>query len=290
MHLLLPLLASLLFVVGLILIKRANAAGMSTVTTLFISNQCTALAFSTLWLLGGDGQPAHLLWQPTLIACLYITGLWFTFLAINRGDVSIATPVFGVKVLLVALLVTAMGGDRLSASVWYAAALAALGIALIQWTGGGKRGRVVTSILFAVLSSLSYALFDVLVQRWSPAWGTGRLLPFVFGFVSLLSLTMLPWVNWRQVMNRQQSRFLWPGSLFIACQAICIVVTLSVFGDAVRVNVVYALRGLWGVGITWWVAQRWGGADQILTRPILLLRMSGAILLTAAVVLAVTAR
>lgn len=287
MHLLLPLLASLLFVSGLIFMKRAGAAGVGTATTLFVSNQCAAFCFSLLWFFGGTGQPVAMLWQPAAIAVLYIVGLLLTFLAVNCGDVSIATPVFGVKVLLVAVLLTVIGEATLPISVWYAAALATFGIGMIQWTGRSNPRRAVTTILLAIAASAAYATFDVLVQRWSPAWGAGRFLPISFWFVSVFSLGLIPWVDWRSFRKPAIANNLLLGAIFIASQAICIVFTLSVFGDAARVNVVYALRGLWGVTLAWLVAKRWGGNEAVLPRSVFLTRLCGACLLTLAVILAI---
>ena len=79
------------------------------------------------------------------------------------------------------------------------------------------------------------------------------------------------------------------GSLLIAMQAICIVVAVGVFGDAARVNVVYALRGLWGVVLAWLVARKWGGAEAEHSRETMLFRVAGATVLTAAVILAIVA-
>ena len=62
----------------------------------------------------------ELIWQPAIIAALFVLGLAFTF-AIEKGDVSIATPIFGVKVVFVAFLVTLMGLQDLPTSVWQAA-------------------------------------------------------------------------------------------------------------------------------------------------------------------------
>ena len=66
-----------------------------------MTNIATCIAFSVLWIFGGSGQPLSLLWQPAVIAGLFMLGLTFTFLAIYRGDVSIAAPIFGVKVVFV---------------------------------------------------------------------------------------------------------------------------------------------------------------------------------------------
>jgi drug/metabolite transporter (DMT)-like permease len=284
MHLLLPLLASILFVGGLILIKRAGAG---SVTTLFLANEFSTVAFSVLWLLGGTGQPWTMLWQPAVIAALFMLGLMFTFLAIERGDVSIAAPLFGLKVLLVAVLLTLVDQERLPRSVWYAAVLATAGIALIQWTGRHHPRRVVFTILFALSAATTYATFDVLVQRWAPAWGAGRFLPIVYWIVGVLSLGMLPWVKWSKLREPEVRNCLLPGATLFALQSVCIVLTVAAFGDAARVNVVYALRGLWGVGLAWIVARVWGGAEAELGRSVMLTRLAGACLLTIAVVCAI---
>ena len=286
MHLLLPLLASLLFVCGLIFIKRAGAAGVGPWTITFLANQSAMLAFSSLWFWGGPGQPWSCLWQPAIIAWLYIQGLVFTFLAIGRGDVSVATPVFGLKVILVAFLLATMGGESLPRSVWYACLLATLGIGLIQWTGQGKRRNVAFTVLLALGAASSYASFDVLVQRWAPAWGAGRFLPLVYWMVGLLSLGLVPWVQWSKLREPAVLALLVPGALLIALQAVCIVVTLSVFGDAARVNVVYALRGLWAVVLAWAASKIWGGSEALLGPKAWLTRLLGAGFLTAAVILA----
>ena len=287
MHLLLPLAASILFVSGLILIKRTNSAGAGPVTTLFLTNMFTAVVFSVLWAFGGTGQPWFMLWQPGLIAVLYMAGLVFTYLAIERGDVSIATPVFGLKVLLVAFLLTVIGRQSLPAAVWFAAALATLGIALIQWTGRGHPKRVVFTVLLALSAASSFATFDVLVQRWSPMWGAGRFLPIIYWIVGIASLAMIPWVDWPKLKDKRLRKFFISGSMLVALQALCIVLAVAMFGDAARVNVVYALRGLWGVALAWAAAKIWGGAESELPGRVMLTRAAGAAVLTTAVVLAI---
>jgi len=288
----LPLLASVLFVCGLLCVKRATSHGVSPWTVTFLANQWAALIFSTLWLLGGEGQPLTKLWQPAFIGALYMTGQVLTFMAIQRGDVSVATPVFGIKVVLVAILLTVFFREELPNSVWIAAALATFGIGLVQWSprtqaGDASRGRLLLTIGLAVLAAAAFATFDVSVQHWSPAWGPGRLLPTVYWFVSLFSLSLLPVVRTSALRDPKTRTVLLVGTLLIALQALSLVFTLSNFGDAARVNVVYAMRGVWGVVLAWFVAVKWGGSEANLPKRVMLLRLLGAILLTAAVVLVV---
>lgn len=297
-HLLLPLLASLLFVCGLICIKRTNARGVSPWTVTFMANQWAAIVFSLLWFLGGEGQPTTKLWQPLIVATLYICGQVCTFSALRFGDVSLATPIFGSKVVIVAFLVTFMLGTALGSKVWLAAIAAMIGIGMVQWSpkqpdsttpATNARKATLLTVVLAVCASLAFALFDLAVQSWAPAWGAGRFLPIVYWFVALLSIGFLPWFQSALAWRADVRGLLLPGTLLIALQAICIVFTLSRYEDAARINVVYSLRALWGVVLAWLAAKIWGGDEAGLPREVLFARFCGAGLLTTAVVLVILA-
>ncbi len=281
--------ASILFVLAMIFVKRITLAQVNPWTFTFLANMWAAVLFSLFWFRGGTGQPLVMLWQPAIIAVLYIAGLVFTFMAIENGDVSIATPVFGLKVLLVALLMTFAMEQSLPKLVWIAAGLAVLGIATIQWTGGGHPKRLLFTICFALLAATSFATFDVLVQSFSPDWGTGRLLPIVYWIVAALSVIFLPFVQKEKYLDPTIRLPLYLGSFLIACQAICIVFAVSHFQDATRVNVVYATRGLWGVLFAWTAAKIWGGSEADVPVKQMVIRLCGAALLTGAVILAILA-
>jgi len=75
--------------------------------------------------------------------------------------------------------------------------------------------------------------------------------------------------------------------LLIGMQAICVVFTLSAFGDAPRVNVVYSMRGIWGVLLAWGAALIWGGSEADLGRQTMVLRLGGALLITISVVIVI---
>lgn len=292
-YLLLPLLASLLLVCGLLFVKRVTSAGIKPWTVTLVANWFATLLFSLMWFLGGSVQPLADFWQPAAIAILYILGQVFTFAAVQHGDVSVATPVFGIKVLLVAVLATLFLGAALSWRIWVAASLATFGIGLVQWTprshatSVSHQSRMLLSIALAMAAASCFATFDILVQTYSPAWGTGRILPIAYAMVGLFSLAFLPAFQVRALQDPKLRLLLFAGGFLIATQAVCIVFTLATFGDAARVNVVYALRGMWGVALAWLAARIWGGSEASLPRSVMTARLIGACLLTAAVVLAI---
>lgn len=269
-----------------LVIKRASELGVGVWRTAFVANLVGALIFQPLWLLGGN-LPADLWWQPLVVGVLFTVGQWLSFTAIDRGDVSIVAPVLGLKILLVAIIVTVFAGERLRWQLWAAAVLASLGIALLNQSGGrAAHHNVGRTIITAGLSAAVFAVFDVLVQQWSPAWGLGRFIPLVMGVSGVLSIAFVP--RFRAPLSAIP-RGAWPwlliGSALLGVQSIMFVSTVAHWGQAAPANVLYSSRGLWTVLLVWafghWVKSR----EQHLGRRVLTWRLAGAFLMMSAIVM-----
>jgi drug/metabolite transporter (DMT)-like permease len=277
-------------VFGLLILKRAQARGVSSWTSVILVCWSSAAMFSLLTVLGGTMQPVTLFWQPAIVGALFLAGQLFTFLAVHRGDVSIAAPVMGVKVLMVPACAPLFVAGESSPRVWMAAGLAVLGIGLVQARDATiDRSRILASVGFALLAAFSMTVFDLLIQRFAIAWGAGYFLPIAFGFAAVLSLVFLPLAD--RPARLKDLNVLGPlaiGSLLMSVQAIGITLTLGLFGDATRVNIVYSLRGLWGVLLTWIFARRFEPTDAIPSHQVMSKRLAGAVLIGISVIVAVT--
>lgn len=247
-----------------------------------------ACVFPPLILLGGTMQPVSLLWQPAIIGTLFLAGQLFTFLAVERGDVSIAAPVLGVKVLIVPATAPFFVNETASPRVWIAAGIAVIGIGFVQARDRSiDRAKILASVGFALLAAVSMTLFDLLIQRWAPAWGAGYFLPVAFFFAAVFSLGFLKLGNRpRELREKNALRPLATGAVLMAVQAIGMTLTIGLFGDATRVNIVYSLRGLWGVLLTWLLAR--GLADSDTGHATMTMRLAGAILIGVSVVISVS--
>jgi hypothetical protein len=128
----------------------------------------------------------------------------------------------------------------------------------------------------------------VLVQKWSPAWGSGLFLPILMGIGGIASLGLWPlggntgadaavplWRCWQ----------LWAGAACLALQSVGIVVTVSVYRHATAANVLYSSRGLWSVLAVWLVGHWFQNREQQLGGRVMTLRLCGAALLLLAILL-----
>lgn len=284
------------------LAKQAIDRGVSPWTGTFLGNLWLALFWGTIALVRGEVIPKEAWGDAAIVGAMFVLGQVFTYLTFQVGDVSVATPIFGVKVLMVAGLTSIIDGTYVSILIWIAGALASAGVILIQWQSRKdkklekEKHSAVTSknrwltIVLALLAAMSLSLFDVCLQKWARAWNSYSFLPVMFGTAGLLSLMLLPWVTFPgRIKQLKAGRWILGGTLLMALQAMSMCFSLAEYHDAPRINIVYASRGLWGVLLAWAFAKQLGTQEAEVGKTVMLHRLAGAILLTAAVLMAIQA-
>lgn len=293
-HLLFPLLSSVLFVLGVMFAKQAIGAGVRPWTNTFLSNVGLSLCWLLVALFQRDFLDPGLWGQAALVGLTFVLGQLLTYLAFQKGDVSVATPVFGVKIIMVAMALSWLADESVSRSVWLAASLATVGVGIVQ-AGSGRMAvrdktssrRSLWSVAFALMASFSLTLFDIGLQTWGRRSGASTFLPAMFISVGIWSCGFIPWIDRPHSMNRRAVRPLIGGAVLMAIQAMSMSYSLSRYGDAARINIVYALRGLWAVILSWLLANRFDGAEARHPVMIMMLRLAGAILLLVSVLIAI---
>lgn len=285
-HLLFPLIASWLYVLGVLLVKRSGDYGVGVYRTTFVANVTTGIIFSSLTLLGGTLPPWSDFWQPALVALLFVLGQVLTFQALNKGDVSVATPVLGLKIILVAFFTTIILGIGIPLKLWISAILSTAAIILLNQGGKTKHHHVTATIIASGIAAVLFALFDVFVQKFSPQWGAGRFLPVMMGMVAIFSCALIPMFH-APLSAVPKKGWLWlgGGSFFMAAQAVCFISSIAVYGKATPSNIIYSSRGLWSVLAVWLVGHWFKNQEQNLGAAVLRWRLAGAALMLVAIVL-----
>jgi len=284
-HILLPLFAAIVYVVAALLLKRASDLGADVWRSTRIINYTQALMAVPFWLLGGTIPSSSLWWQPVIAGLLFFAGQVFTLLALTTGDVSVATPVLGLKIVLVALLSVVLIGDPVGARLWTAAALSSVAITLLNLSPGHSHRRVARTIVLAALGAAAYASFDVLVQKFSPVWGTGRFLPLAMACGAAYSLALPKGRRDDPTSPRPYTRWLAGGAMCFAVQGLMFMSAVSIYRQVTSANVLYSSRGLWSVVGVWAVGHWFTNREQHLGARVLVWRLIGAILLLAAIVM-----
>jgi drug/metabolite transporter (DMT)-like permease len=293
-HLVLPLLSSLLFVAGALFAKAASLRGAGPVTNTVTANVCLAFFWTAFGLLRHGFLPPAA-WGPVVgIACLFVLGQLTTYFAFQIGDVSLATPIFGVKIILVAFISSMLIEKPVPMRIWVAAFLASIGVAIVQMNPRRQgQGRVWTrqtamTAALALFASTTYSVFDVSLQNYGRKFGAEPFLATLFLVMGLMSCLLLPWTDLPSRLRKNKA--LGPvalGAILIAGQAILISYALSQYGDATRINIVYALRGLWSVLLAWLLDRLAMSPEVRHSAGVMIYRLIGAAILLGCVVIVI---
>jgi drug/metabolite transporter (DMT)-like permease len=289
MHLLLPLLAAIAFAAGSLVYKRALSEGATLAHAVVVNN--VVLGFAFLPLLAFDPHPIpwdqiHL---PAITATAFVLGHFLNVASLRVGDVSVATPLLGAKVLFVALLARFAFGEAITPLKTAAAALTTAGVFLTGVTDfkPGRRAGLTTAL--ALGCAAAFSVTDVLIQVWASRFGVFNFLSLLFVALAVESTLLLPFLGLRSLKAPAVAwRWIGLATTLSAVQAILITGTIGVWKDAAGVNVVYGTRGLWSLVLVWWAGHWFGneerresGAGRMLTRA------AGSALILTAVVLTV---
>ncbi|MCS7049788.1 MAG: DMT family transporter, partial [Verrucomicrobiae bacterium] len=247
-----------------------------------------ALIFGTL-LFVPVGPEVRWDWKvPVVIGTLSLIGNLLMMQALGRGDVSVAGPLMGTKVLYVAALTPVVLGEAVPLRWWVGAALSAVGVALLGGDGSHRGGHRVLTICCSLGSAMVFAVADVLVQRWVSAGAFPRVMPLAMLWAAVLSLVLVPFFRapLHALSTRTWGYLAWGGGA-LGAQAMLILYTLSHHGHATAVNIAYSTRGIWSVVLVG-VLGRWlatPGEQARMDRRTLCRRLAGASVVLVAVIL-----
>jgi drug/metabolite transporter (DMT)-like permease len=281
--LLFPLAAALGYALSALCLKRAMEEGAGVLRTGFVTNVMMGILFFPI-LLFAEGPLVEENWYaPLITAVFFFLGQIFTFLALRKGDVSVATPLMGSKVIFVAAISVILLPEPVPIAWWIAAMLAFWSVWLLRVGRPADKRRLVVSITFALLSAASFAVCDVLVQRFGAEWGFQRFVPLAFGLVAVFAVGFVPFFrDPLQTMTRAAWRWLVPGAVLLSLQALCIAYALSTYGSATAVNVVYSLRGIMSIVLVISVGSFFGNVEGSAGSAVMTRRLiSGALIFIA---------
>ena len=283
--LLYPLLAAIVYAIGSLLLKRALTQGVGAWRMTFVCNLLLAAMAAPLFLLSAPPTPEALWYQPLVAGVAFFLGQVFTFLAINKGDVSVATPVLGTKVIFVALFTVLLIHLPIPWTLWAAALLTTAALAVLgSGTKNGEHHKFFSTLVYAGISALSFSLTDVVTQKWSPAWGGAGFSARFLAVCGFLSFALIPFFNGR-LRDVSKSTWLWFGSgaFCLASQGLLLYIVLGRYGHATEINVIYNSRGLWTVLLVWFVGGWFANQERAEGGGAMVRRLIGSLLILAAI-------
>lgn len=284
----LPLVAALGYAFAALMLKRATERGAGPWRITFITNWIAAAVFSPWWLAPHLPFSWSNMFHAIICGIAFFVGQIFTFLALSRGDVSVATPVLGTKVIFVAIFGIAWAGEKLGPAMWLAAFLTAVATMLLGSGGGRHAQHFGRSLFYGFSAAASFALTDVLQQRWVANWGFGPFAATTFSTIAVLSLGLIPFFR-APMRELAPSSWRWAigGGFTLSLQATAMAYSIATFHEVTTTNILYNTRGIWSVVLVWVIGHWFENVERQQGTRVMVRRLFAATLLLAAVLLSI---
>ncbi len=286
-YLFLPLVLGLLYSIAAMAYKRVMAEGVDIWRLIFFSNLATAILLLPLMVLIAKPDAQASLYQPLLAGCAFFGGIVLNILALQKGDVSVATPLLGTKVLFVALFTIVVVNERVSPWLWLGALLVVTGLKMLHGGAGRIHQRFWPTALFAMGSASAFALCDIFFQSWARYWGIGLFIPLVFAVVCALSFGLLHRFPARtHPFSASAQRWIFVACALNGFQTLGMFICIGLFrhaNAATAINIVYNSRGIWSVLLVWLAGPWFGNIEREYGMRVMLTRLIGSMLLLSAI-------
>ncbi|HKP94788.1 MAG TPA: hypothetical protein VJ385_03425 [Fibrobacteria bacterium] len=281
-----PLFCALLYPLGTLLMKRAMEKGADLWSAMAVNHWTMALVFLCAVPLESRAVPWGLWYQPLAVGLLACAGQGCALRAISAGDLTIATPALGSKVLLVALLTELLLQQAVPLTWWLAAACSFAAVFFLQAGVRAARRRAFLTLCFSLLAAGFFSLGDVLIQKWAPRWGAFHFLPAMAAASAACSLLLLPFMKKPLLaFDRGAWTALSAGSLILSVQSLLLTAVIGLLGQATLVNIAFSSRGLWNFLLIWFGGHWFANREREAGRRVMAFRLLGAGLMFAAIVL-----
>ena len=279
-------LTAFLYALGALVLKRANQYPIGVWRATFVCNQLLGLGMLPLWFFGGNFPGWGAMIYPAITGALLVIGQALAVLALSKGDVSVATPLLGIKIILVAFCAWLIFDELLPGRLWIAVVLASIAMVLMNLGGKAARKRASFTIVVSLGAAAAFALFDVLVQYWAAPWGVGRYLPAMGVFTSLFSFGFIPFFRApMRELPADSKRWLGLAACLLSGQSILFVSMLAIWGEAAVANVIYSSRGMWSIVLVWLMGHSMAREERQLGGKVLAFRMAGSVVLSVAILI-----
>lgn len=280
----LPLTAAIAYALSALYLKQATIEGGGLWRITFLVNWGQAVCLLPFFLLGHGSFNAQELWHVLITSFVFFVGQLCVFAGMRYGDVSIVTPVMGVKVIFVAATVTLFAQQKLPVLWWVAAAVSAGAAVLLAGGRQGNGRRVWPGIAGGLSAALAFSTVDVLYQQWAGGLGVWRFsasVALAMGFWSFMLIPLLEGVYWD--LPPAAKRAFIPGLLATIAQVLLMAYCVVELKGAAWANLLYSSRGLWSIVLVWVAGTAFGNSEREAGRNVMAWRLAGAGLMLAAI-------
>lgn len=279
--------AALSYTVSVVLVKlSSNGSGMSAMSILALTNLGLMFLGLPALLLAGEPPALAELWKPLAVGIFFALANYTTFICAHYGEVSLMTPVMGVKILFVFATVAVMDGIWPAPTVFTAGIICCAAVFLMGFDKSAfKSHKAGKTLALALITCLFYAVCDVLVQKLSAGFGVFEFLGLVGIVLALSSAPFIPKMVREISAWKPATKTSLAAAVFMVGDCLLMFAALAEGLDAGMCNILYNTRGVISVALVCVLSHKYTELEH-LSKGSAARRFAGSAMILAAVAMA----
>jgi drug/metabolite transporter (DMT)-like permease len=283
----LPLGVSIIYATASLVIKQAMACGAGPTRVMFLSNWLLFFLWLPFFLQNPHFPAGEWAWAPFAGGLARICGGGLLLTALRMGDVSVQTPLTGLKVIFVCLMALFFETEAIGLPHYIAGFLTVVAIIVLSRPAGHvqSRPRLKKAIALSAVSALLLALNDTLAAKAALEIGVTTYLFFNFLTSALGTLTFIPFFSGHlRDLPRKALPWTLGGAFLMALDVLGLLLAISIYQEPTTANILYAARGIWAILLVWILGHWFQNEESKLGKNVMLQRLMGAGLLFGAII------
>lgn len=244
---LLPFLAAIFYCVSIILVKYASqTTKLSGESILVINNLLLGAIFIPPLFFENDLPSVSIWWQPLLASTLCAVGNIATFICAERGEVSLMTPIMGIKIIFVILLSSLLLNSTLGLDIVISGAICCAAVFIMGYSKQKvKSGKLNLTLILALTACTSYAACDVVIQKYAPNFTSKAMIGLLTVMMPLSIIHLIPnFVKEAKSSNLKALAIGISAALLMVMEMFLMFSAITSDVGAALCNILYNSRGL----------------------------------------------
>ncbi len=242
-----PFFAAILYCGSVTLVKSVSQSGtLSGTSMLVMNNLLSGIVFIPAIFFEAEFPSISIIWQPLIASVFCAIGNIATFICAEKGEVSLMTPIMGIKILIVIMLARVILDIELPHTITIAGAMCCVAVFIMGYTKNSLRSpKLGLTISLAMLACASYAACDIFIQKYAPNFTSNAMLSLTSIAMPLSIIPLLP--NFVREVKKSDRKTLTLGAGSAALMILeMYLMFLSISGEvgASLCNILYNTRGL----------------------------------------------
>ena len=245
-----PFFAAALYCSSVMLVKYASHSGtLSGTSILVMNNILSGLVFIPAIFFEDTMPDWSIVWQPLTASCFCALGNIATFVCAERGEVSLMTPIMGIKIMFVILFARILLDANMPHTITLAGIICCIAVFIMGWSKGALNTKKLgITLMLSFVACISYAMCDVVMQKYAPNFTRNAMLSLTSIAMPLSIIPFLP--RFFKDVSKSSKTTLVLGGMSAGLMIMeMYLMFLSIIGEvgAALCNILYNTRGILSV-------------------------------------------